>query len=186
MSHAVSEDELLVRYRDYLKLLAQMQLAPHWRAQVDLSGIVQQTLMEAHAARRLGTNEPVGTTMAWLRRVLANNLQDELRKRHAEKRDIRREQSLEAALGESSLRLEQWLATEAPSPSEVAQREELVLKLSTALGRLPEAQREALVLQHWQGWTLVEIAEHMQRTPTAVAGLLKRGLKQLRDVLRNE
>jgi DNA-directed RNA polymerase specialized sigma24 family protein len=36
------------------------------------------------------------------------------------------------------------------------------------------------VLQHWQGWSLADIAEHMGRTPAAVAGLLKRGLSQLR------
>ena len=55
------------------------------------------------------------------------------------------------------------------------------MQLAEALSRLPEAQREALVLQHWQGWSLDEIAEQMGRTRTAVAGLLKRGLRQLRD-----
>jgi RNA polymerase sigma-70 factor (ECF subfamily) len=54
------------------------------------------------------------------------------------------------------------------------------VRLAEALGRLPEAQREALVLQHWKGCSLAEIAEQMGRTRTAVAGLLKRGLSQLR------
>ena len=49
-----------------------------------------------------------------------------------------------------------------------------------ALHALPEAQREALVLQHWHGWTLNRIAKHLNRTPAAVAGLLHRGLRQLR------
>jgi RNA polymerase sigma-70 factor (ECF subfamily) len=48
---------------------------------------------------------------------------------------------------------------------------------------LPEAQREALVLQHWQGWSLADIGRHLGRSPEAVAGLLKRGLKQLREIL---
>ena len=43
-----------------------------------------------------------------------------------------------------------------------------------------EAQREAIVLQHWHGYSLKKIAEHMDRTPVAVAGLLKRGLRRLR------
>ena len=55
--------------------------------------------------------------------------------------------------------------------------------LADALAQLPDAQREALVLQHWHGWTLAQIGEHMERTPAAVAGLLKRGLKRLRDLL---
>ncbi len=181
-----SADEPLARYREYLRLLAQVQVNPRWRAQVDLSGLVQQTLLEAHAARRLTEDQPVATTMAWLRQALANNLRDELRKLHTEMRDVRREQSLEASLAESSARLDQWLAANGSSPSQSLQREEQALKLATALGRLPAAQREALVWQHWHGWSLAEIAAQMQRTPAAVAGLLKRGLKQLREELRND
>ena len=52
--------------------------------------------------------------------------------------------------------------------------------------RLPEAQREALVLHYWQGCSLAEIGESLNRSTDSVAGLLKRGLKQLRtefDVL---
>jgi RNA polymerase sigma-70 factor (ECF subfamily) len=49
---------------------------------------------------------------------------------------------------------------------------------------LPEAQREALVLQHWQGLSLAEVGARLGRSPEAVAGLLKRGLKQLRHLMQ--
>ena len=69
------------------------------------------------------------------------------------------------------------------SPSgQVACHEEAV-RLAGALAELPEAQREALVLQHWHGLTLAQIGERLGRTPVAVAGLLKRGLKALRQRL---
>jgi RNA polymerase sigma-70 factor (ECF subfamily) len=55
--------------------------------------------------------------------------------------------------------------------------------VTAALDRLPEAQRAAIVLQTWQGWSLGDIAVHMGRTTDAVAGLLKRGLRQLREDL---
>jgi RNA polymerase sigma-70 factor (ECF subfamily) len=112
---------------------------------------------------------------------LANNLADELRKRTADARDVRRQVSLEARLTESSQRLAGWLAADDPSPSAVLLREEQLLQMIDVLDQLPEAQREALLLQHWHGWSLSEIAEQMQRTPTAVAGLLKRGLRTLRE-----
>ena len=42
------------------------------------------------------------------------------------------------------------------------------------------------MLQHWHNWSLAEIGEHLGRSPAAVAGLIKRGLKQLRNDLREE
>ncbi len=148
-------------------------------ARIDLSGVVQQTLLEAHQAGRRGQAPP----LALLRRILANNLGDEIRKLTTGKRDLGREQSLEAALDASSARLEQWLAADQSSPSEQLDRQEQSLRLAQALADLPGAQREALVLQHWHGWSLAQIAAHLDRTHAAVAGLLKRGLQQLRTVL---
>jgi RNA polymerase sigma-70 factor (ECF subfamily) len=101
-------------------------------------------------------------------------------------RDAAREQPLDASLAESSARLAAWLAAEQSSPSERAKRHEDARRLAEALEQLPEGQREALVLQHWQGWTLAQIGAHLGRSPEAVAGLLKRGLKQLRRLLAGE
>jgi RNA polymerase sigma-70 factor (ECF subfamily) len=171
------------RWGDYLSLLAGACLDPRLRAKIDLSGVVQQTLLEAYQGRHLLQIEHPDQELAWLRRILANNLADELRKLATGKRDLAREQSLQAQLEDSSARLEGWLAAQQSSPSEQAQRNEQALALAEALAQLPEAQREALILQHWHGWSMDEIATHLGRTRTAVAGLIKRGLQQLREQL---
>ena len=54
---------------------------------------------------------------AWLRRMLACNLADALRDLGRQKRDAARERPLDAALAESSARVEVWLAAEQSSPS---------------------------------------------------------------------
>jgi RNA polymerase sigma-70 factor (ECF subfamily) len=123
---------------------------------------------------------------AWLRRLLACNLADAVRALGRAKRDAGREQSLEAALHTSSARLEAWLAAEQSSPSERAERNEAILRLVDALSQLPEANRQALVLRHCQGLSLAEISTRLGRTPAAVAGLLKRGLAELRILLPAE
>lgn len=171
----------LERHRQYLWVLAHVQLDPRLQGKVDLSGVVNQTLFEAHQSIAQVADQDSEQRLAWLRRILANNLGDELRKLRTNKRDVARELSLHDAIERSSMRLEAWLVAEEPAPSERLHREEQALRLSDALQQLPEAQREALILQHWHGWSLADIAKHMGRTKMAVAGLLKRGLQQLRE-----
>jgi RNA polymerase sigma-70 factor (ECF subfamily) len=181
-----SPDAELESFRQYLKLLAQLQLDPRLQGKIDLSGVVQQTLLEAHQAWRQMQSQGVAQKTAWLRRILANNLADEIRKFGTAKRDLAREKSLEAALDQSSHRLEMWLAADQSSPSQAVERQEQALRLAEALSELPEAQRQALVLQHWHGWSLAQIAEHLGKSRAAVAGLIKRGLQRLRLDLQEQ
>lgn len=184
MDRPEDRDLLAERWRDYLLLLARVQVDPRLGARLDLSGVVQQTLLEAFQKQPRFTPENAAQQAAWLRQILAHNLADELRKLHAAKRDLARERSLEAALDASSARLDAWLAADQSSPSRRAERNEQAVGLAAALARLPEAQREALVLQHWHGWSLAQIGEHLGRSKAAVAGLIKRGLQQLRNQLQ--
>jgi RNA polymerase sigma-70 factor (ECF subfamily) len=175
----------LERFRAYLQLLARLQLDPRLKGKVDLSGVVQQTLWEGNQA--LGSSPTPGDTQlaALLRRLLANNLADEVRKAYAEKRDAGRVRSLDAAVEESSARLEALLAADQSSPEQRAERNEELLRLAEALERLPEAQREAVTLHYLRGWKLEELAQNLGRGKSAVAGLLHRGLDKLREFLQS-
>lgn len=169
--------EALELYRPFLAMLVRTHLDPRLRPRVDESGLVQQTLLEAwqQMPKLTESDRP-----AWLRRAMLNNLADELRRLRTGMRDWRKERVLEAAANATSARLEKHLAANQTSPSEKAEDAEDELRLLAALAALPETQREALVLQHWQGWSVAAIAEHMDKTPAAVGGLIKRGLRQLR------
>ena len=173
----------LERYRNYLRLLARVQLGARPTGRVDPSDLVQQTLLEAYQKRDQFRGVGDAERGAWLRRILARNIADVLRAQGRLKRDVSRERSLEEELVASSSRLGAWLAAQEPTPSEHAQRHEQAIRLADALARLPIDQRDALVLHYWQGCSLAEVGVHLQRTTSAVAGLLKRGLKQLRAQL---
>ena len=170
----------LEKYRSYLRVLVELQMNPQLRGKIDPSGIVQQTLLEAYQGwKSAGVTDE--DRFPWLRRILANNLTDEIRRNGRLKRGGGREVSLEQSLEQSSLRLEAFSAENSPSDELV--RQEKVLKLTVALEQLPEAQRQALIYQHWHGWPLAQIAEEMGRTRVAVAGLIKRALQALRKDL---
>jgi RNA polymerase sigma-70 factor (ECF subfamily) len=177
------DPQSIEQYRSYLHLLARLQLAGQEAQRLDASDLVQQTMLEAHRERDRFQGATRGEQAAWLRRILANNLADAVRALHRDCRDVGRERSLEAALDRSSAQLGGWLAAQGPSPSQQAHLHENATRLAEALAQLPEAQREALVLQHWHGLTLAQIGERLDRTPVAVAGLLKRGLERLRQLL---
>jgi RNA polymerase sigma-70 factor (ECF subfamily) len=175
--------DTLERFRPYLHMLARLHLDPRLRARLDASDIVQQAFLQAYQALDQFRGQGDGELMAWLRRILARCLSHATRDASRDKRDVERERSLEAAVDHSSVRLEAWLAADQSSPSQRADRNEQLLRLADALGKLPEAQREALVLHYWQDWTVAEIAQRLERSTTAVAGLLKRGLKELRTLM---
>ena len=174
-------DRGLERFRSYLLLLARARLDPMVRGKVGASDVVQQTLLEAHRDLAQFRGRTVAEQAAWLRQVLARNLANIVRDLRRDKRDVAREQPLQAALDASAARLEAWLAAEQSSPSQQAERHERAVRLAEALATLPENQREAVVWRHWHGWSLAEIGERLGCTTAAVTGLLHRGLRKLRQ-----
>jgi DNA-directed RNA polymerase specialized sigma24 family protein len=122
---AQAEGKPLEAYRDYLHLLARLQLDPRLRGKLDPSDVVQQTLVKAHQGRDQFRGSRDGEQAAWLRRILANTLIDAARKYQ---RGLALQQGLNRNLDESSARLEAWLAAEQSSPSEVAGRQEQLLR----------------------------------------------------------
>jgi RNA polymerase sigma-70 factor (ECF subfamily) len=171
------------RYRAYLHLLARLRLDRRLQGKLDASDVVQQTLLQAHQALDGFRGHTEAEQAAWLRQILARNLAHAVRDLRRDKRDVARECSLEAALDESSARLEAWLAAEQSSPSEKACHNEQLLRLAEALTELPEDQREAVVLHYFQGCSLAEIGEQLGRSTGSVSGLVFRGLKLLRGLL---
>jgi RNA polymerase sigma-70 factor (ECF subfamily) len=170
----------LEQFRTYLHLLARLQLGSRVQAKADASDIVQQTMVQAIRGLQGFRGKTEAEMAGWLRKILARQLANFFRDQGCRKRDVSREQSLEAALDESASRVTAFLAGDDSSPSEKAVRNEDVLRLTQALADLPETQREAIVLHHLEHLSLAEVSRRLDRSTTAVAGLIKRGLRRLR------
>lgn len=176
----VSQPDVIARYEPYLRMLARTHMRAAYQAKVGTSDIVQQAMMQAVGSIDQFRGGTEAELRAWLRQILVRQICHLDRDLHRGKRDIRREQSMEQKLAQSSMRLEGLLAVDQATPSQVAVVGENLSSLIEAVERLPDAQRVAIELHYLEGMKLVEVAESMEKTTGAVAGLLHRGMKQLR------
>ena len=172
----------LESFRNYLMLLARAQIDDRLRGQLDPEDLVQQTLARAFERRDQFRGASDAQRAAWLRTLLSRTLIDAVRKVSGAGAAGR---SLEAMLEQSSARLEDVLAADQTSPSGRVERQERLVRLADALTALPEDQRRAVELKHLQGLSLIEVADRMGRSVPAVAGLLQRGLRALREDLED-
>jgi RNA polymerase sigma-70 factor (ECF subfamily) len=182
---SASIEKSIEEYRSYLHVLAQTQLQGKLRAKADVSDIVQQTMLQAHQARTQFRGHTSGEKAAWLRQILANVLASTARHYQRSKRAISREQSI-AALEQSSLQLANLLVADGSSPSQGLRRDEDGQRIATAMLKLPDDQRSAILLKYWNDLSLKEIGQQLDRSPEATAGLLYRALKTLRKSIRDE
>src|SRR6516162_3805862 len=167
---AVAREQLFLKYRHYLQVLAQAQLGRHLRTKCDASDLVQQTLLEAHRDFATFQGRHESELLAWLRRILAHNLFNEARRYAAQQRDAAREVSLEqmqAGVDQSSLALGRCLAADTPSPSSDAVQRESAVRLADALARLPEDYRQVLMLRVFEELPAEEVAQRMGRSAGA-------------------
>ena len=184
LDHAFGER--IDNFRSYLNLMARMQLDRRLQSKLDSSDIVQQTMLQAHRAQNnfRGSNDK--QLAAWLRQILARNVYHATRDYQRDKRDVRNERSIENAMDNSAARVEAWLKADQTSPDAKAVKNEQVLLLANSLDQLDEAKRTAIELHYLQGWKLAEVAEHMDRSVSGVAGLVHRGLKELKQLMGDE
>ncbi len=180
------DEHLWEGYREYLRLLARLQLHPRLQTKLDASDIVQQTLLQAHTSRAQFRGRTEAEWLAWLRAIMANVLAAAARRFATEARDLGRERSLEVELDLSSSRLERLLVADQSSPSDRTVRSEEVLRLAQAIAHLPLDQQRAVEMHYLKGLPVAEVASLMNRSRPAIMGLLFRGLKRLREVLREQ
>jgi RNA polymerase sigma-70 factor, ECF subfamily len=181
---------LLTLYSNYLKLLVSAQMDSRLRARVSPSDVVQETFFEAHRDFEQFRGQSTAEFVAWLRKIVVNNMLRVVEQHvHAEKRDVRREVSLQEIgrrLEQSTVRLESLLAEESDSPSRCAVEREREIQLADALARLPSDYRDVIVLRHLEGLPFEAVAARMERSPGAVRMLWLRSLKRLREILGND
>jgi RNA polymerase sigma-70 factor (ECF subfamily) len=148
-------DRLFARYRSELHRVIALRLDPKVRSRVDASDVVQETQLEAF--RRLADfleRRPMPFRL-WLRKTAHERL---LVARRQHVQAARRAAGREVPLPEeSSLLLAEQLLAAGSSPSRRLQRRELAQRVRQAVGQLPAADREILIMRAFEGLSNQEV-----------------------------
>ncbi len=171
--------EVLEAYREYLRLLARARVGQDLQVRLDPSDLVQETLLEAQRDFRQFVGRSEAELAVWLRRILVRNLADQLKYHQSQKRDVGREQPLEALIEQAH----EALAAPLSTPSKQASRREQAVVMASALARLAADYREVITLRHIEGRSFDEIAAQMGRSAGAVRMLWMRALERLGEVM---
>ena len=156
--------ELLDGYRNYLVLLARLQLGKTLRAKIDPSDLVQETCVAAVRDLPQFRGESEQELLAWLRQIMANIGCNMNRHFQTQQRDVKREDDLAARLDQSAVSLSRFVS-QAPTPSQDARRREAGVVLADQLAKLPDHYREALVLRHLRGMTIAKSPKRLGALP---------------------
>ncbi len=179
-------DRLLEVCRPLLTLMARQSLGAKVRTREGDSDVVQMTVIEV--CRDFGNfqGQSPHEFFAWLKQMHRHNIQNVIRYHHAEKRDLRRDTQLQTT-NESDASLSWYVSSNREiSPAVAIVNAEKEVALAKAIESLPDSQRTAITMRHIDGASLAEICGALEKTPAAVAGLLRRGLQTLRDSLASE
>ncbi|MFN4355930.1 RNA polymerase sigma factor [Parvibaculum sp.] len=138
--------------------------------QADAEEVAQEVFLRVwtHAGKWEPGRAQFGT---WLYRVAANLCLDRLRRTR------------------STVDIDDYLpnlVSGDPRPDERLEADELAARVEAALQQLPERQRAAIALSHYQGLSNTETAEILDISVEAVESLLSRGRRQLRTLLATE
>lgn len=176
--NAAAFEELVLRYQDRLLTILEHLVGNHHQAE----DLTQEVFLRVYRARK--TYQPGAKFSTWLFRiahhVALNALRDQGRRREV---SLDRGPSPDLS-GVSRTQLEEVAqASSGAIPARRLDRTELQQIVRSALDRLNDRQRLAVLLSKFEGMSYAEIAEVMGLSASAVKSLLSRARAALREVL---
>jgi RNA polymerase sigma-70 factor (ECF subfamily) len=165
---------LFDRYAPLLYERADRKLPKRIQAKVSASDVVQDALLSAFLAVTRFTPRDKQAFKRWLLKLLGNRLTDAIRRYKAAMRDPNREEPYVARPDGDE------------TPSRILMAREERAALEAAMDRLPADQGRVLRLLHFEGLTLGQAGERLDRTQDAARKLYSRALANLARLLGRE
>ena len=173
-------------YAERVRWMVRFRMGKELRSKLESMDLVQDTLI--HALNDLDdfTYKNEGDFVRWLSTIAENVLRGNLKKLHADKRDIRREAPLDGYGPTTGSRLVVNPGPiEATTPSMVMSKKEDLSKLEKAIDKLKPEYRKVIVLSKIDGLSYKEIGEKLGKSADAVGMLLSRAMLALTSIFKS-
>lgn len=172
---------LLELHRNYIRLLARIEIGRRLQGKLDASDVVQEVFLDVHQHFPSFRGREESQFLCWLREILSCNIANQVRRfLGTQARDVRLECEIADEMDVSSHAIGLIPVDPHSSPSWQTIRKEQTLLIAAALARLPDDYQTVIMLRHIEGLTFPQVAEQMGRSVNSVEKLWVRGLSRLR------
>ena len=187
ISDAAAVERTLAGEREAYRVLVERHSAYVYRLAYRMTGnphdaeeVVQEAFLRAYQKlQQFAGNANFAT---WIYRIAANYAIDRLRQRRSE--ESRRENPSRLADEENEVDALSKLPDATPSPERLAGSVQLAAKMKEALDALTPAERTAIVMRHWDGCGIEEIAAVLKSNSSAAKNTVFRAVQKLRLALQ--
>ncbi|HXA82335.1 MAG TPA: RNA polymerase sigma factor [Methylomirabilota bacterium] len=186
VSDAIAVERTLGGDRDAYRVLVERHSRTVYRMAYRMMGnahdaedVVQEAFLRAYEKlKQFAGNANFGT---WVYRIAANYAIDRLRQRNSE--EAKREGSIKS--GGQFLEVDplSQVRDTSPSPERLAGSVQLAERMKAALNALSPAERTAIVMRHWDGCGIEEIAAVLNANSNATKNTVFRAVQKLRRAL---
>ena len=173
---AVAYSALFARVQERLLTYVDCRLGPELRARLDVHDVLQEVSLRAHRAFPRFSPRGPGAFTGWIFRIAENTIRDLVDYHRAHRR--RPAEGLIAAASACDRS-----PAEQAGPATASEVSEDRARLRAAIDALDPAQREALLLRHFHGATLEQIAVRLKVSERSVRRLLARAQVRLGGLL---
>jgi RNA polymerase sigma-70 factor (ECF subfamily) len=185
-SDAIAVERTLAGDRDAYRVLVERYSLYIYRLAFRMTGnshdaeeVVQEAFLRAYQKlSQFAGNSNFGT---WVYRIAANYAIDRIRQHKVEEaRQVTPSRPTEDGLEVDPIAL---VKDPSASPERLASSAELAAKMQQALNELSPAERTAIVMRHWEGCAIEEIAAVLKSNTNATKNTVFRAVAKLRKAL---
>lgn len=186
ISDALAVERTLAGDRDAYRVLVERYSLYIYRLAYRMTGnshdaedVVQEAFLRGYQKlSQFAGNSNFGT---WVYRIAANYSIDRIRQRNVEEA----RQATPSRSNEDGLEIDPIVQVKDPSasPERIASSAELAAKMKQALSELTPAERTAIVMRHWDGCAIEEIAAVLRSSKNATKNTVFRAVAKLRKAL---